>query len=140
MKYKEIYHKILVGRFYAKKNSSNSIWNHYTKKLIRTTSANYKGWEKDAMMQLGYNRGHLKRCLEKPIDFPVILKCHFYNYDKRKRDISNYYEGLQDLLVDAGILADDNYAIIKGHDGSRMFVDTENPRIEFWILEEVSEG
>jgi Holliday junction resolvase RusA-like endonuclease len=82
----------------------------------------------------------LKKCLEKPIDFPIILKCHFYNYDKRRRDISNYYEGLQDLLVDAGILIDDNYTIVKGHDGSRMFIDTENPRIEFWILEEVSEG
>ena len=128
-------HWIIFGRFYAKKNSSSSIWNHYTKKLIRTTSANYKGWENDAMKQLGlFSANGRHRHIENPIDCPVILKCHFYNYDNRIRDISNYYEGLQDLLVQAGILKDDNFKIIIGHDGSRMFIEKENPRIEFWIL------
>jgi len=132
-----LYHKVIFGKFYAKKNSSNSFWNKYTGKLVRTTSVNYKRWEKDAMKQLGLcsngrflnDNGRLKG-----IDFPVILKCYFYNYDKRCRDISNYYEGIQDLLVDAGILIDDNYKIIIGHDGSRMSVDKDNPRMEIWIL------
>lgn len=130
-------HWIIYGKFYAKKNSSNSIWNHYTKKLIRTTSANYKGWENDAMKQLGMcTNGKFvnDKNRVKNIDFPVILKCYFYNYDNRTRDLSNYLEGIQDLLVKAEILKDDNFKIIIGHDGSRMFTDKENPRIEFWIL------
>jgi Holliday junction resolvase RusA-like endonuclease len=140
MKYKEIYHKTIIGKFYAKKNSSHSFWHKYSGKMIHTVDANYAGWEKDAKMQLGYNRGHIKKTLKKPIDYPIILKCHFYNYDKRKRDLSNYLEGIQDLLVEMEILKDDNYKIVIGHDGSRMFTDKENPRIEFWILEEVNEG
>lgn len=134
---KELYHLTIYGKFYAKKNSSNSIWNHYTKRLIRTTSTNYKSWENDAMKQLGKcvnGKFFNEKKRVKDICCPVILKCCFYNYDNRKRDISNYYEGIQDLLVDAGIIKDDNYKIIIGHDGSRMFLDKENPRIEFWIL------
>lgn len=143
MKYKEIYHKTIIGRFYTKKNSSHSFWHKYSGKMIHTVDAKYLSWEKDAIKQLGLcNNGKFlnDKNRVKNIEIPVILKCHFYNYDNRKRDISNYYEGLQDLLVDAGILKDDNYTIIIGHDGSRMFVDKFNPRIEFWILEEVNGG
>jgi len=133
----EIFHKVIYGKFYAKKNSARSFINKYTGKMGRTVSVNYSSWEKDAMKQLGFcsngkflnDKGRVKG-----IDFPVIFKCHFYNYDKRKRDISNYYEGCQDLFVDAGILKDDNFKIIIGHDGSRMFIDKESPRIEITIL------
>ena len=133
----ELYHSIIYGKFYAKKNSYKHFWHRYTNKMITTVSANYAGWAKDAMKQLGYSsngkfrndKGRLKS-----IDCPVILKCHFYNYDNRSRDLSNYLEGIQDLLVEAEILKDDNSKIIIGHDGSRMFQDKENPRIEFWIL------
>jgi Holliday junction resolvase RusA-like endonuclease len=132
---KELFHSIIYGRCYAKKNSYRNFWHKYTGKMITTVSANYAGWEKDAMKQLGiFNSNGRHKKLNNPINCPVILKCHFYNYDKRARDISNYYEGIQDLLVSAGILKDDNYNIICGHDGSRMFLDNENPRIEFWIL------
>ena len=105
--------------------------------MIHTVDANYSRWEKDAMKQLGFSSNGKflnDKNRVKNIDCPVIFKCHFYNYDKRARDISNYYEGIQDLLVTAGILKDDNYKIIIGHDGSRMFLDKENPRMEFWIL------
>ena len=128
-------HWIIYGRFYAKKNSYKHFWHKYSGKMITTVTANYSGWEKDALMQLGRcSNGRNVKKIDKPINCPVILKCHFYNYDNRKRDVSNYLEGIQDLLVKAEILEDDNYKIIIGHDGSRMFVDKENPRMEIWIL------
>lgn len=38
-----------------------------------------------------------------------------------------------DILVDAGILADDNARIVTGHDGSRVLYDKGNPRVEIVI-------
>ena len=38
-----------------------------------------------------------------------------------------------DILVDAGILEDDNSNIVAGHDGSRVLYDKENPRTEILI-------
>jgi len=134
----ELYHKVIYGKFYAKKNSYRNFWHKYTGKMITVVSTNFSSWEKDAMRQLGYSANgkfNKNKTRTKGIDCPVILKCHFYNYDKRTRDISNYYEGIQDLLVDAEILKDDNFNIIIGHDGSRMFIDSQHPRIEFWILQ-----
>lgn len=132
-----LFHSTIFGRFYAKKNSQRTIWHAYLKRMIVVYSANYTQWENDAIKQLGYcANGKMAndKNRTKNIDFPIILKCHFYNYDNRVRDLSNYYEGIQDTLVKTGILKDDNFKIISGHDGSRMFVDKENPRIEFWII------
>jgi Holliday junction resolvase RusA-like endonuclease len=130
-----LYHKIIFGKFYAKKNSYRHFWHRYTNKMITTVSANYSSWHKDAMKQLGCfsANGKGKKSTE-AIDCQVILKCHFYNYDNRTRDVSNFLEGIQDLLVEAGILKDDNFKIVIGHDGTRMFVDKSSPRMEFWIL------
>jgi len=46
-----------------------------------------------------------------------IVRCEsaeitFYFEDKRKRDLTNASEGIFDLLVDCGILVDDNISVI----------------------------
>jgi Holliday junction resolvase RusA-like endonuclease len=90
------------------------------------------------MMQLGLSsRGKWRVVKDRPegIDFPVIMKCHFYVKDNIRRDMSALYEGIQDVLVEAKVLKDDNFKIIAGHDGSRVFIDKENPRIELWLQE-----
>ena len=53
--------------------------------------------------------------------------------DKRKRDIANYIEAIQDILVKYKIIKDDNYNIIASLDGTRMYIDKENPRVEIEI-------
>ena len=135
---KEIFHKTIIGNPYIKKNSQRTIFHKYLKRYVVIYSAKYKSWEKDSLKQLGYSKNgkFIKQGIDN-IDFPIILKCHFYCQDNRKRDLSALYEGIQDVLVKAEILKDDNFKIIIGHDGSRCFVDKENPRIELWILEEV---
>lgn len=38
-----------------------------------------------------------------------------------------------DILVEAGLILDDNYKILAAHDGSRVLVDKSNPRTEIEI-------
>ena len=54
---------------------------------------------------------------------------------KRKCDLTNLLEAVDDVLVKHGIVADDNYTIIESHDGSRVLYDKENPRTEIYIDE-----
>lgn len=67
------------------------------------------------------------------IDSPVNLKCIFYLDKRRKGDLAGYLQAVQDLLVEAGILADDNRNIVASVDGSAVLYDKENPRTEVTI-------
>lgn len=69
----------------------------------------------------------------KPIECAVNVKCLFYLPTRRRTDLNNLLEAVTDLLVTAGILADDHYGIVQSHDGSRCFVDRDNPRTEIYI-------
>lgn len=70
---------------------------------------------------------------ERPIDTPVHIKCLFYMETHRRVDGLNLEAAVDDLLVEAGILADDNSQIVISHDGSRVFYDKHNPRTEITI-------
>ena len=67
------------------------------------------------------------------IDYPVNIKCLFYMPTKRRCDLTNLLEAIDDIMVKAGLLKDDNYTIIEGHDGSRVLYDKDNPRTEIEI-------
>lgn len=67
------------------------------------------------------------------IDYPVNIRCHFYMKTRKKVDIVNLLECIDDCFVRYGTVKDDNYKIIAGHDGTRVFVDPEKPRTEIWI-------
>ena len=68
-----------------------------------------------------------------PIDFPVNVKCIFYMPNNRLCDLTNHLESIDDVMVKAGLLKDDNYKILASHDGSRVAVDKNNPRTEVEI-------
>jgi Holliday junction resolvase RusA-like endonuclease len=68
-----------------------------------------------------------------PIDFPVNVKCVFYMPNNRLCDLTNHLESIDDVMVRAGLLKDDNYKILVSHDGSRVLVDKNNPRTEVEI-------
>lgn len=70
-----------------------------------------------------------------PLDIPVIVKYHFFMQTHRRVDKNNLSACADDLLVDAGVLMDDNSNIIVSHDGTRVFYDKENPRTEIYITE-----
>lgn len=67
------------------------------------------------------------------IDYPVNIKAIFYMQSKRRVDLTNLLEALDDMLVKAEVIKDDNRDIVAGHDFSKVFYDKENPRIEVEI-------
>jgi Holliday junction resolvase RusA-like endonuclease len=110
----------------TKKNSQQILYNKSTGRPFIMPSANYKKYEREAAW-------HLRPRLRQPIDYPVNVKCEFYMPTKRRTDLNNLLEAATDLLVYAGILADDHYGIVASHDGSRCYIDRNNPRTEITI-------
>jgi hypothetical protein len=70
---------------------------------------------------------------QQPIDTPVRVQYLFYMGTRRKVDSLNLCAAADDLLVEAGILADDNSSIVKNHDGTRVLYDKLSPRTEIYI-------
>ena len=61
--------------------------------------------------------------------------------DKRKRDIVNLLNAIQDILVKYKVIADDNYNIVQSLDGSRIIYKKgkEETVIEISRLEKINE-
>lgn len=70
------------------------------------------------------------------IDCPVEVKCIYYRATKHRVDLTNLLAATHDLLVEAGVLADDNCKIVVSVDGSRVMHDKDNPRVEIEITED----
>ena len=92
-------------------------------------SKKYKDYEKAAMFYL------LKGRPKAPVDYPVCVRCTYYMESRRHVDLTNLLEATDDILVSAGILLDDNRNILASHDGSRVYWDKKNPRVEIIIYE-----
>jgi len=69
----------------------------------------------------------------RPIECKVNVKCLFYMKTRRKVDSLNLQAAIDDLLVECEILKDDNSNIVAGHDGTRVYHDPDNPRVEIII-------
>ena len=52
---------------------------------------------------------------------------------RRRVDSLNLLAAIDDLLVEAGVIGDDNSKIVVAHDGSRGLYDKDNPRTEIII-------
>ena len=109
----------------SKKNSQQIIINPRTKKPMIIQSKLYTNFERECGLYLKKYKCN--------IDYSTNLKIEFYVPDKRKRDIANYIEAIQEILVKYEVLKDDNYNIVYSLDGTRMYVDKENPRVEIEI-------
>lgn len=108
----------------SKKNSQRILLNRATGKPFIMPSAQYKQYEKDAAL-------FIPRGVR--IDTPVNVKCLFYMPTKRKCDLTNLLEAIDDILVKKGLLADDDYTVVQSHDGSRVYYDKSNARTEVYI-------
>ena len=70
-----------------------------------------------------------------PISARVNVRCVYYMKTARRVDLANLIEATTDILVKAGVLADDNSKIVAAHDGSRVDYDKNHPRVEVEITE-----
>lgn len=110
----------------TKKNSQQIIFAKGRRLII--PSKLYQQFEKDCLKQIPdkYRNG---------ISSPVNIKAVFYVKDRRRVDLTNLLEALDDMLVKADVIEDDCRDIIVGHDFSRVYHDKDNPRIEVEITE-----
>lgn len=90
-------------------------------------SKRYKDYEKACLDYLPQ--------MDEPIAHPVELRCVFYRDSRRVVDLANLLEAVQDILVTAGILADDNRDIVASTDGSRVLYDKAYPRTDITITD-----
>ena len=118
----------------SKKNSQEIHINCRTGKPFVSQGKLYKQFEAEC--------GYYLLKYKKNISVPINLKCTFYVKDKRKRDIVNLLNAIQDILVEYGVIADDNYNIVKSVDGSRIIYEKgrEETIIEIEREEDVNEN
>ena len=110
----------------TKKNNMQILKNRRTGKSFIAPSNTYKEFENICLMQITGDK-------RLNINDPVNIKAIFYMETKRKVDLTNLLEAIDDTLVQANVIADDNRNIIAGHDGSRVMYCRDNPRIEIEI-------
>ena len=109
----------------TKKNSQQIIINKATGRPMIIQSKRYREYEKEC--------GWFIQGKGEKINEPVTVKCLFYMPTKRRVDLTNLLEAIDDILVKYGVLEDDHSGIIYSHDGSRVLYDKENPRTEVTI-------
>ena len=110
----------------SKKNSMQILINPKTKRPFVSPSSAYKAYRKAALMLI-------PKDVRVGIDYPVNVKYIFYMQTKRKVDGLNVAAAMDDILVDAGVIVDDNRDIVASHDGTRVYYDKEHPRVEIEI-------
>ena len=114
----------------TKKNSQQIITNPKTGRPFIIPSKQFRDFEKECkpyMLQIKTEIGQIK--------YPVNVQCVFYVDRKLRYDLTNLLEAIDDVLVNYGILLDDNRDILASHAGSRVYYDKFNPRIEIKITE-----
>lgn len=110
----------------TKKNSMQILVNQRTGRPFVSPSSAYKAYRKGALMTI-------PESARLGIDYPVNIKALYYMQTRRKVDRPNLEEALLDILVDAGVLMDDNSGIAATSDGSRVLYDKDRPRTEVTI-------
>lgn len=121
-----------------KKNAQEIKRNKRTGKFFIGQSKRFDAYNYECQFYLNqWMRDNLPRDFE-PIDYPVNLKMVFYVPDRRRRDIANLVNAIQDVLVEVEILKDDNFMIVKSLDGTRIIYEKgrEETIVEITRLED----
>jgi Holliday junction resolvase RusA-like endonuclease len=122
------YSFIIDGQPMSKKRNYKiiRIGGHYSLGLTK----NYRDWAKGVEDQLWVQRMKYMASMTgpwQPISEAVEVTFEFFMKDKKRYDLSNLYQGIEDALVKARILDDDS--LIESHDRSRKYLGCIAPRI-----------
>ncbi len=110
----------------SKKNSQQILINKATGRPFIMPSKKFKEYEAAAAWYIPKGQ---------TISTAVNVKCLFYMPTKRKCDLTNMLEAIDDTMVKCGLFVDDNYTVIQSHDGSRILYDKKHPRTEVHITD-----
>jgi Holliday junction resolvase RusA-like endonuclease len=117
----------LYGRIPSKKNSKNIIKRWWRTFIV--SSKEYIKWENEQIEYLWDNQTEILEWLP-----PYKIEYNFYLPDKRKTDLSNKVESINDMLVKFWCIEDDNCEILQELHIYFKWVDKENPRCEILLL------
>lgn len=100
--------------------------NRTTGKMFPVSNPIVKRWQNAVAKELAmlYQRDSFTERVE--------IEYMFYVQDNRRRDIDNMIASVNDALVKAGIIPDDNWQSLKILEADAM-IDKENPRAEIFI-------
>lgn len=115
---------ILYGAPRTKKNSQQILKTRSGRPFV-APSKSFSAYQEKCLWQIKAPRN--------PVSEAVNVKCVYYMPTRRRVDLVNLLEATCDILVKAGVLKDDCAAIVAAHDGSRVKLDKENPRVEIKI-------
>ena len=114
-----------------KKNNPQIAINPKTKRPFILPSKKYKEYENTCLSLI-------PKEARQNVDYPVNIKAVFYRSTAHRVDKVNLEEALHDILVKAGVLADDSAispTVVVSTDGSRVYLDRKNPRTQVEITE-----
>lgn len=121
-----VFRYVFRGEVASKKNSK--VLARVRGRPMLLPSRKYQEWEKRARLAIMAG-GKPSEPFKAARLFMVI-----YHGDLIKRDSNNATQGVQDVLVDMGVLEDDNWMVIGTPEVSHM-VDVEDPRLEVTVEE-----
>ena len=113
----------------TKKNHQVIRKNRKTGKPFITSSERYKIFEKEVVR-------YTPNMAKIEIDFAINVKVLYYVNRNARVDKTNLESAIMDALVKATVIKDDSAIkpeIVVSTDGSRVYYDKENPRIEIEI-------
>lgn len=114
------------GQPITKKNSQQII--KVKGRSIIIPSSQYRRYEKECLLQI-------PESMRYGISDAVNMECKYYMPTRRRVDLCNLIEATCDILVTAGVLADDNCRIVASHDGCAVYHDKHNPRVEITLTD-----
>ena len=121
----------IPGNPITKKNSPRILHNKKTGKPFVAPSAASQRWQRDAAIAI--LRQRRRAGWTRPFDVPVNMKALIYRKNDGPGDLDNYAAAICDALQAAGIVTNDR--LVRGHDGSRLLIDRDNPRVEVTVTE-----
>jgi Holliday junction resolvase RusA-like endonuclease len=126
----------IQGQCYSKKNNKRILKNFKTDKMFIASSEQYLKSKDSFLWQLAdaSNKREWQAMLKANNGLkPLKLEFTFYQKTKQRFDYCNIVQGIQDLLVEAGYLEDDN-----ANEVLPVFapyqVDKNNPRVEIRLV------
>lgn len=121
---------VLRGRIPSKKNSkiiARIQRGPQRGRTVLVSSRNHNIWHHGAKIELIEQRA-------RPMTGRLSVAMKFWFPDKRKSDLTNKAESVMDLLVDAGIVEDDNVTVCPIITLEFMGIDRQDPRVEVELI------
>jgi len=118
---------VIPGEVISKKNSQRA----FRSRIVPSSA-----WLKYAKAVIKHFEEH--PCEPLDADYPILMHFYFYRKTNRAYDLNNISQGPQDLLVQAGVIPDDNmnYVIPVFHgEHAGWEKDKENPRVVITITD-----